>query len=1021
MPLSAALADRQQRRYLGAMSLARSSLRFSLILAFAAAPLLTQGGASAAGGQAVMQHAESATEKRVQPSIRSSSAANTAAAPANAARSDNDLLPSAIGSKEPGWLYKGSDITPDPDWSFGTLPNGVRYAIRKNGVPPGQVAVRVRIDAGSLFEQDSEQGFAHLIEHLTFRGSVYVPDGEAKRVWQRMGTTFGSDTNAQTTETQTVYKLDLPGANEAKLDESLKILSGMMEKPNITAEALNAERPVVLAEGREQTGAQLRLTMAIRQTLFAGQPLANRLPIGTVPALEAATADTVRAFHDRWYRPERAVVIVSGDIDPVLAERLVRKNFAAWTRADPAAPQPDFGKPDATQPVAQAASEPSLPQVVTYGVLRPWVFHDDTVIFNQKRLVDIVALRVINRRLESRARSGGSFLQAGLALNDISRSVNATIVNVIPAADDWDTALKDVRAVIADAAVNAPTQGEIDREVAELDAAMKNDVDSAAAEAGAKEADDLVEALDIRETVASPQVAYDILRDAEKKGMFTPAAMLESTNRLFKGDATRAIVNLHAADAQAPEKLAAALKADVSGLAGKRAALANVDFSKLPSLGTPGKVVSNAPLGNFGSQQVVFSNGVRMILFPSASEAGRVYVRVRFGGGYRSLPANKPNLLWTGDLALVSSGIAGLGADELDALTTGRRIGMDFNTEDDAFTFSAQTTPADLKDQLLLVAEKLAHPSWDPNPVNRARAVTIAAYNGYAASPTGVLGRDLEGLLHSGDPRWKTPGLDQIKALTPKAFRSFWTPILASGPIEVDVFGDVKAEDAIDAVARSFGAMPARKGDGKAVPRPAFPRHDTTPVTLTHEGPEDQAMAVIAWPTGGGPEGSSDSRQLDVLAAIFSDRLFDRLRSDAGASYSPSVDSQWPVGAQSGGRIAAMGQVPPDKVDFFFKLSREIAADLATKPVEPDELKRTLLPMIEYIQRISTGNTFWLGQLSGAAYDPRRVAMLDALAKDLTSITPQTLQQVAAKYLRPDTDWTLEVVPAKKKGDAAAN
>ena len=45
------------------------------------------------------------------------------------------------------WLFKGSDIPPDPEWSFGRLPNGLRYAVRRNGVPPGQVAVRVRIDA----------------------------------------------------------------------------------------------------------------------------------------------------------------------------------------------------------------------------------------------------------------------------------------------------------------------------------------------------------------------------------------------------------------------------------------------------------------------------------------------------------------------------------------------------------------------------------------------------------------------------------------------------------------------------------------------------------------------------------------------------------------------------------------------------------------------------------------------------------------------------------------------------------
>ena len=149
--------------------------------------------------------------------------------------------------------------------------------------------MRVRIDAGSLNETDSERGFAHFIEHLTFRGSEYVPDGEAKRDWQRFGATFGSDTNAQTTPTSTTFKLDLPSATEAGLDESLKIMSGMMEKPTITDASVAAERPIVLAEQREQPGPQVRFGDAIRSTFFAGQPLADRSPIGNIKTLEAAT------------------------------------------------------------------------------------------------------------------------------------------------------------------------------------------------------------------------------------------------------------------------------------------------------------------------------------------------------------------------------------------------------------------------------------------------------------------------------------------------------------------------------------------------------------------------------------------------------------------------------------------------------------------------------------------------------------------------------------------------------------
>jgi zinc protease len=105
------------------------------------------------------------------------------------------------------WLYKGSDVPQDKAWTFGTLPNGIRYAVRHNGVPPEQVSIRVLVDAGSMYETDAQRGYAHLIEHLTFRESKYLKEGETIPTWQRLGATFGSDTNAETSPTQTVYKL----------------------------------------------------------------------------------------------------------------------------------------------------------------------------------------------------------------------------------------------------------------------------------------------------------------------------------------------------------------------------------------------------------------------------------------------------------------------------------------------------------------------------------------------------------------------------------------------------------------------------------------------------------------------------------------------------------------------------------------------------------------------------------------------------------------------------------------------
>jgi zinc protease len=910
------------------------------------------------------------------------------------------------------WLYRGSDIPPDREWVFGELANGLRYAVRKNGVPPGQISIRLAIDAGSLNERKGEAGFAHFNEHLSFRGSKYVPDGEAKRLWQRLGATFGSDTNAATTPTQTIYKLDLPSATPAGLEESVKVLSGMMAAPDITLAEVDAERRTVLAELREGSGPEQRVGDATRAHFFAGQALGDHSPIGDTSSLGAATPATLRAFHDRWYRPERATLVIVGDGDPATFEALIRKYFAEWQGKGPAPADPDFGKPNPAAPRTKVIVEAGLPTIVSLAVMRPWFRKNDTIEYNRGKLIESLSLRLISRRLEERARAGGSFLSAGADQEDVARSVDGTFIQIVPLGDDWQAAIRDVRAVIADALINPSSQADIDRESSEFAAALQVSVEQARTQSGSQLADDLIEAVNIRETVASPEVARDVFTNM--KGRLTPAAMLAATKRMFSGTPMRALLTLPKAAPDADAQLLAALTAEPKPLSS--VSRAPVSFDRVPKLGPPGTVVHKSAMSDMGLQFVELSNGVKVQIFANPAEAGKVYVTARFGKGMQALPTDRPTDAWAASGALVASGIADLKQDELDRLTSGRRINLGFGIGDDAFQFNGTTRAVDLDDQLRLMAAKLAVPGWDPAPVLRAKAAMMTSYASANASPGGVLNRELSGRLHGGDPRWTFPTLAQVQAMTPESFRALWEPLLKTGPIEVSVFGDVDAEKAIAAVAATFGALPPRQ-PAVVTPESATSKGvtpNTTPLVLTHSGPADQAAAVLAWSTAGGQAEIYESRKLDILAAIFNDRMFDTLREGEGASYSPNVSSNWPAFMPGGGSVVVTSLLKPGGVDRFFALARQIAADLATKPVTADELLRTVGPMRQSIARASSGNSFWLGQLQGASSDPRRLQSLSTLNSDYARITPEELQATAKRWLAPDKSFSMVVMPSAK-------
>lgn len=931
-----------------------------------------------------------------------SGAAVAREAPASAA-------PAAVPTDADNWLYVGSDIPRDPAWRFGTLPNGLRYAVRANDVPAGQVSIRVRMDVGSLFESDQELGFAHLLEHLTFRGSLHIPDGEAKRIWQRYGVTFGSDSNALTTPTQTVYQLDLPSVTPDSLDQSMKLLAGMVREPRITDGAVNAERGVVTAEMRESDGPQKRIADASDAHLFAGQLLGKRSPIGTIASLTAARAAEVQAFHDRWYRPARAVVVIVGDGNPDDFARLIAKYYGDWRGDGPDPAQPDFGKPDPAAPVARQIVEPKQPLEIRLAMIRPWRKRIDTVENTRRLYLEYLAQALVNRRLENRARAGGSYLVAQASQDYVSRSADVTMVQINPLGD-WKAALADVRGVIADAVRTPPSQVDIDREANEIAAFLRKELENARNEPGSRLADDMVRAVDIGETVASPQAQVDLF--AAIRASATPAVMLQISRAIFEAPVQRILLTTPQAIPDGEKALAAALAAPVTARA-VRLSDAKVDFGQLPAFGPPGRIVSATQLPELIAERIEFANGVTALVSDNKVEPGKVRVNVRFGSGNRSVAADAPNLLWTGDYALMASGIGPWNQFDIDQLTNGRQIQINFGIDDDAFELSAESNPADIGDQLRLMAGKLAFPRWDAAPVDRLRVGYLTGYDMGNATPNAVVDRDLRGWLNDRDRRWTAPDRAEIGALTPAAFRAFWEPRLASGPIEVQLFGDLEKVDYRALLAATFGALPPRTELAPVTgQRVAFAPHVDAPQIAYHHGEREQAAAFLAWPTSGGLGAPRDERGLDVLAAIFNDRLFDRLRSEQGASYGPAVNSHWPTGFDgSGGYLLVGSLLAPRDIGRFFTIANDIAADLVARPVTIDELARNVSPIREQVMRASTGNVYWMVALKGATRDPRVASVAASVIDDLASVTPADVQRLAKRYLQSDRQWSVAILP----------
>lgn len=221
-----------------------------------------------------------------------------------------------------------TDLLPvSPEIKIGKLSNGLTYYIRKNAKPEKKVELRLVIKAGSILEDDDQQGLAHFVEHMAFNGSKNFKKNDLVSFLQSIGVEFGADLNAYTSFDETVYILPIPTDKPENLEKGFLVLEDWASTVAFENEEIDKERGVVLEESRLGKGANDRMNKVIFPKLFEGSKYGQRLPIGKEEILKSFKYDAVKRFYNDWYRPNLMAVVVVGDIDPAEAEKKIKAHF----------------------------------------------------------------------------------------------------------------------------------------------------------------------------------------------------------------------------------------------------------------------------------------------------------------------------------------------------------------------------------------------------------------------------------------------------------------------------------------------------------------------------------------------------------------------------------------------------------------------------------------------------------------------------------------------------------------------
>ncbi len=921
------------------------------------------------------------------------------------------------------WGIATSDVAIDPAVRLGVLPNGMKYALMANATPKDSVVIRFRINAGSLAEREEQRGLAHFLEHMAFNGSTNVPEGEMIKLLERKGLAFGADTNAETGFEHTEYKLDLPQASDDLIDTGLMLMRETASELTISDAAVERERGVIAAERRLRDTAQFRNLVASLGFYYPDLTLKDRLPIGVQEVIATAPPQRFRDFYRAYYRPERATLVITGDFDVAAMEAKLTQRFADWRGQGANGPEPQVGTIRTDRPsAADVYVDPSLADSVELVRFRPWRFEADTVERRKRLLIEGLGIAMLNRRLEKLALGENAPIQAAsLGSATLADVVDLVAISASAKEGEWQAALTLIDAEWRRALQHGFTEAELAEATANLRTALDNGVTAAPTRRSTALANGIMGMArgDGRSVFARPEQRRDLF------AQISPTLTVAQVSAAFRGrhdgyGAPLVRVTAKKPVTGGPDAVLAAWKqatavAVAPPAAEQAAVFAYTDF------GTPGTVVSDTRDPDHGIRRIRFANNVMLNIKRTDFQANRVQIAVRVDGGNLLATRAEPTRVALAG-AMMLGGLEKHSFSDLQGVFAGRNVNTSFAAASDGFKGSATTTPGDLALQAQLYAAFLTAPGWREDGLALIRRVLPQQYAGYEATPGAVMGRDVAGILANDDPREVTPPLATVMALDWAGARAASAEMLSKGAIEVGIVGDIDEAAAIDAIARSLGALPQRNASFAEWPegRARSFAANRAPRTLIHKGPADQAELRLYWMARDDSD-MIEYLRIDLLARVMDIALTDELREALGKTYSPGAGADLSSLYPGFGHIVARANVDVADLAATEAAMRAVAAQLAKDGPSADLVNRARAPALEAMAKARRENGYWLDRVAYAASRPERLAWINAAIPAMGAITPQELRDTARRYLRDDRSLVIKAISDKAAGAAGTS
>jgi zinc protease len=895
--------------------------------------------------------------------------------------------------------------------TVGTLPNGMRYYIRENHKPEKRAELRLVVNAGSVLEDEDQRGLAHMVEHMTFRGTKGFAGNQISSYLESIGMRYGPDINAFTGFDETVFMITIPTDTTAIVDKGFQILSEWAHNVSFEPSQIEKERPVVIEEWRLGQGAENRMQNKWFPVLFSGSRYAERVPIGLKSVLESYKPATLRRFYDTWYRPDLMAVVAVGDFDKRQIEALISRYLGAIPRPANERARPLFPVPAHDSTLVSINTDKEATRTVIRLLYKQPKRYNTTVATYRQHLVEELFGSMFNDRFsEITQRPNPPFINAFAAQGDLVRSAESFSLTAIVADNGIQRGLSALLTEGERVKRFGFLQSELDRAKKDLQRGIEQAYTERDKTNSSVYAEAYVSAF--LQSEPSTSITYDL----NAVSRFLPGITLAEVNKLageWMTDRNRVLATTSPdkPGIVTPSRGELLLAFDAIKGADIAAYSETAPSQQLVEKEPPsGRVISEREIKEVGITEWKLSNGVRVLLKPTDFNADQITFTSYSPGGASLLPDASYIAASAADLIPATSGVGKFTVIDLQKFLAGKQVSVSPSIDDLSEGISGSASQRDVDTMLQLVYLYFTEPRLDTSLVNTFIGRFKGVLANRSASPEAAFSDTLQVTMAQHSVREQPVSPAVLDRIDPVKSFDFYKDRFADASGFTFVFvGNFKTDSIKPLIEKWLGSLPST--GRKETWRDTGIRPPTGVVQrVVKKGAEPKARTALIF---SGPfEYTRQNRYyLSALAELLNIKLREALRENLGGTYGVSVNPGASRDPLPSYRFTIGFGSAPERLEALTMAALAQIDSLKRFGTTPEYLNKVKEAALRSRETAIKQNGYWISQISTFDQSGWPLAEIPNGEKLITSLTAADLQRAAVKYLRTDNYVRVSLYP----------